>query len=161
MFAGNFAPRAWAFCQGQIMSIAQNTALFSLLGTTYGGNGQTTFALPDFRGRTAVGTGQGPGLPNITLGEVDGNNSVTLTTGNLPAHNHQLLGYEGDGNQTKPDGALCATANANIYAVPGATAQMNAKGIGMTGNNQPFNITNPYLGMNYIICLEGIYPSRN
>src|SRR6188768_3694227 len=92
MFAGNFAPRNWAFCQGQILSIAQNTALFSLLGTTYGGNGQTTFALPDFRGRVAVGTGQGPGLANITLGELSGSPTVTLTINNMPAHNHPLTG---------------------------------------------------------------------
>src|SRR6478672_10112699 len=88
MFAGNFAPRGWAFCQGQILSIAQNTALFSLLGTTYGGNGQTTFALPDLRGRVPVGTGQGPGLSNYDLGQVSGSESVTLTVSQMPAHNH-------------------------------------------------------------------------
>src|SRR5690349_18074792 len=92
LFAGNFAPKNWAFCQSQILSIAQNTALFALLGTTYGGNGQTTFALPDFRGRVAVGTGQGPGLASIDLGEMSGTSSVTLTTATMPAHNHVLTG---------------------------------------------------------------------
>src|SRR5690349_13883210 len=90
MFAGNFAPRGWAFCQGQILSIAQNTALFSILGTTYGGNGQTTFALPDFRGRVPVGQGQGPGLSSYVLGEVSGTESTTLLTTNMPVHNHGL-----------------------------------------------------------------------
>src|SRR5215204_3802779 len=88
LFAGNFAPRSWAFCQGQIMSIAQNTALFSILGTTYGGNGQTTFALPDFRGRVAVGAGGGPGLVNISLGEVSGEPTHTLIRQEMPSHNH-------------------------------------------------------------------------
>ena len=92
MFAGTFAPRTWAFCQNQILSIAQNTALFSILGTTYGGNGQTTFALPDFRGRVAVGTGTGPGLSNIQLGQMAGTPTVTPTTNNMPAHNHAVAG---------------------------------------------------------------------
>src|SRR5829696_275124 len=92
MFAGNFAPRGWAFCQGQLLSISQNTALFSLLGTTYGGNGQTTFALPDFRGRVAVGTGAGPGLSNISLGEQAGVPTVTLITQEMPMHNHTISG---------------------------------------------------------------------
>src|SRR3954468_23228168 len=90
MFGGNFAPRGWAFCNGQILSIAQNTALFSLLGTTYGGNGQTTFGLPDLRGRVAVSAGQGPGLSNYSLGELAGSESVTLTSANMPAHNHSV-----------------------------------------------------------------------
>ena len=88
MFAGNFAPRYWAFCQAQLISIASNTALFSILGTTYGGNGQTTFGLPDFRGRVAVGVGTGPGLSNVVLGEMGGSSTITLTTNNMPAHNH-------------------------------------------------------------------------
>jgi microcystin-dependent protein len=92
MFAGTFAPRTWAFCSNQLISIAQNTALFSILGTTYGGNGQTTFALPDFRGRVAVGTGTGPGLPNVQLGQMAGTPTVTLLTTNMPAHNHAVTG---------------------------------------------------------------------
>src|SRR5688572_13508567 len=95
MFAGNFAPRGWAFCQGQILSIAQNTALFALLGTTYGGNGQTTFALPDLRGRVPVGTGQGPGLPSVTLGELAGEPAHTLISTEMPAHNHMVNAHNG------------------------------------------------------------------
>lgn len=172
MFAGNFAPRNWAFCASQIMSIAQNTALFSILGTTYGGNGQTTFGLPDFRGRVAVGTGQGPGLPNITLGELSGTNTVTLTTANMPAHNHPVTGtatLKGNNdapNSTDPTGRFLAASN--IYTnQSGDIANMNAGAIGLSlttviaGNNQPFSIMQPYLGMNYIICLFGIFPSRN
>jgi microcystin-dependent protein len=105
LFAGNFAPRNWAFCQGQIMSISQNTALFSLLGTTYGGNGQTTFALPDFRGRVAVGTGQGPGLPNMTLGEMSGEPTHTLIVTEIPMHNHTINGSaSGLANNANPTG---------------------------------------------------------
>src|SRR5690349_24008377 len=116
LFAGNFAPRGWAFCQGQILSIAQNTALFSLLGTTYGGNGQTTFALPDLRGRVPIGTGQGPGLAPIDLGQVAGNPSVTLTVNNMPAHNHQATTTVAvtSSNPTSEEAAgniIAATAN--------------------------------------------------
>jgi microcystin-dependent protein len=169
MFAGNFAPRSWAFCQGQILSIAQNTALFSLLGTTYGGNGQTTFALPDLRGRTAVGTGQGPGLSNIDLGQVAGAPSVTLTIVNMPAHTHTLAGtlamgaQSGAGNSISPTNNYPA-AGTNLYSAT-QDAQMAPLNGTLTASNaggsQPFSIMSPYLGMNYIICLEGIFPSRN
>jgi microcystin-dependent protein len=171
MFAGNFAPRNWAFCSAQIMSIAQNTALFSLLGTTYGGNGQTTFALPDFRGRVAVGTGQGPGLPNITLGELAGTPTTTLTTNNMPAHNHQVAGNitmvansGTDGQTDDPTGRRLS--GANIYTnftnepVNMAPIAVNLPTT-IAGNSQPFSIMPPYLGMNYIICMFGIFPSRN
>jgi microcystin-dependent protein len=171
MFAGNFAPRSWAFCSNQILPIAQNTALFSILGTTYGGNGQTTFALPDFRGRTAVGTGQGPGLANITLGQLSGSPSVTLTTGNMPAHTHALTGTvnpQGNsgnaGLSNDPSGRRFAgtsifTGAANDLQTMAAAASTLA--LGVTGGSQPFSIMPPYLGMNYIICLFGIFPSRD
>lgn len=172
MFAGNFAPRSWAFCANQLISIAQNTALFSILGTTYGGNGQTTFALPDFRGRVAVGTGTGPGLPNVTLGELSGTNNVTLLSTNMPAHNHAVTGtatLKGNNdapNSTDPTGRYLAASN--IYTNQnGDLANMNAGAIalnlatGIAGNSQPFSIMQPYLGMNYIICMFGIFPSRN
>jgi microcystin-dependent protein len=161
MFGGNFAPRGWALCQGQILSIAQNTALFSLLGTTYGGNGQTTFALPDFRGRNAVGTGQGPGLANVSLGEVAGNPSVTLTPQQMPAHNHTLVGFNADAESTKVQNNLCGTTPGNAYAPSGQAVPMNGQGISVAGGSQPFSLMSPYLGINYIICLEGIFPSRN
>lgn len=188
LFAGNFAPRSWAFCWGQILSITQNTALFSLLGTTYGGNGQTTFALPDLRGRFPLGTGQGPGLANVNLGEVAGTPSTTLLINNMPAHNHA-------GTIASASVSPAATATLGTTANPGPTVvpcQLPTQGggpsaqpfkgygipdnttflapstnvtgtvnVGIAGGSQPFSIMNPYLGMNYIIALEGIYPSRN
>lgn len=186
IFGGNFEPRGWAFCMGQIYSIAQNTALFSLLGTTYGGNGQTTFALPDLRGRVAVGQGQGPGLPMYNLGEIGGAPTHTLIITEMPAHNHTAVP-----NLTSAPSASTAAATANTPAstlVPATLpvlgsgpAAQTIKGyaqadgsttlasvpvsgsvaIGIAGGSQPFNIMQPYLGMNYIIAIEGTYPSRN
>ena len=115
MFAGNFAPRGWAFCQGQILSIAQNTALFSLLGTTYGGNGQTTFALPDLRGRVPVGTGQGPGLPNVNLGDPAGEPTHTLIITEMPAHNHVAQAASNSG--ANPAGALISAPETINFGV--------------------------------------------
>ena len=172
MFAGNFAPRNWAFCQGQILSIAQNTALFSLLGTTYGGNGQTTFALPDFRGRVPVGTGQGPGLPAVNLGEISGSPTHTLIITEMPAHNHtiqvQLKGTSVTANLGTPDNVIFATNdNLSIYSrnVSGIDLAFNPAAVsatvGIAGGSQPFSIMQPYLGMNFIIAVQGVYPSRN
>jgi microcystin-dependent protein len=163
LFAGNFAPRGWAFCQGQIMAISQNTAVFSLLGTTYGGNGQTTFALPDLRGRAPIGQGQGPGLPNVVLGESSGTEQTTLQVNNMPKHSHALASG-GGANAYGPSGNLCAeesNQSTQVYASGAPTGQMSAQAIGAAGENQPFSIMQPYLGLNYIICLEGIFPSRN
>jgi microcystin-dependent protein len=166
MFAGNFAPRGWAFCTGQLLSISQNTALFSILGTTFGGDGVQTFALPDLRGRTPVGAGQGPGLSNINAGDKGGTETVTLTVANMPAHNH-LVNCDNTGNSsTAPSGLIPGLANdrttsLNLYSSNPANATMNAATIGMTGNGQPFNVRDPYLGINYIIALQGIFPSRN
>lgn len=170
MFAGNFAPRFWAFCAGQIMSISQNTALFSLVGTTYGGNGQTTFGLPDLRGRVAVGTGSGPGLPNMVLGQMSGESSHTLLSTEMPAHNHILTGTLT--MQAAGDGALSTDASnrrvgpGNFYSASSADLVNMAplagtQTIGVSGGSQPHNNMQPYLGMNYIICLSGIFPSRN
>ena len=169
MFAGNFAPRNWAFCQGQLLSISQNTALFSILGTTYGGNGQTTFALPDFRGRVAVGTGQGPGLSNISLGEMAGAETHTMIINEMPAHGHQVAANANNANDSLPANAFPAAAiiptdsNKSVSDYNTATdgTLMNQAMIKPTGGNQPFSIRQPYLGMNYIICLFGIFPSRN
>lgn len=164
MFGGNFDPANWAFCQGQLLSIADNTALFSLLGTTYGGNGQTTFALPDFRGRVPVGTGG-----SISLGEMGGSSSLTLTTNNLPAHSHQissiaLKSSTANASLTSPVNNVFANTGSSNYA-PVAAATGTLGGVtgttGPSGSNLPFNIQMPYTGLNFIICLFGIYPSRN
>lgn len=165
MFASTFAPKNWAYCQGQLMAIASNTALFSLLGTTYGGDGRTTFGLPDLRGRVPVGTGQGPGLPNVSLGEMGGHNTVTLGIGQMPAHTHMLSvpTSSGNGKSSEPDGNILAATVGNTYAAVAATdgTYGGVTNTGITGNTQPIDITNPYLGMNYVICLYGIFPSRN
>ena len=163
LFAGNFAPRGYAFCQGQILSISQNTALFSLLGTTYGGNGQTTFALPDLRGRVPVGQGQGPGLSPYSLGEVTGVESETLTTNQLPAHSHpfNVLAAEGDPNAKVPLNNFFSGQTANFYNTAQDGTKMGAQNTDKAGNNEPVPVIQPVLCLNYIICTEGIYPSRN
>jgi microcystin-dependent protein len=156
----NFAPRGFAFCAGQILPIAQNTALFSLLGTTYGGNGQTTFALPDLRGRVPVGTGQGPGLSNIDLGQVGGSETATLTQNQLPAHNHLASATQATGTSTRPSSQFPAAGQA-IYGAPSDGTTLNPAFIQNAGGSQPFSIRSPYLGLNYVIALQGIFPSRN
>jgi microcystin-dependent protein len=167
LFAGNFAPRNWAFCNGQIMAISQNTALFSILGTTFGGNGQTTFALPDFRGRFPVGPGQGPGLTNHDLGEVSGSETVTLSTAQMPLHTHTIAVNQNGGTSSNPvnnylAGGQDATANPIPgYASSAVGGNLNAAAVGASGSSQPHNNMPPYLGINYIICLFGIFPSRN
>jgi microcystin-dependent protein len=171
IFAGNFPPRGYAFCQGQLLSIAQNTALFSLLGTTYGGNGQTTFALPDLRGRLPVGTGQGPGLSEIQQGEMAGQQNSSLTGLNMPIHTHTVaitIAAAADSrpsSDTPADSFLDNTAGTNTYAGATDGTKMNAGVatgvIAPAGGSQPFSLLNPYLGMNYIIATEGIFPSRN
>lgn len=163
MFAGNFEPRGWAFCDGRLLSIAQNSALFSILGTTYGGNGQTTFALPDLRGRTPVGFGEGPGLSPKYLGEQFGSEAVTLTISQMPAHSHTVNAVTSEGNSNLPTNSLPANTKTldKEYSTEQPNTTMKTGMIGVTGSNQPVNVTQPSLGMNYIICLEGIYPSRN
>ncbi len=165
MFGGTFAPRGWAFCNGQLMSIAQNSALFSILGTTYGGDGQTTFALPDLRGRVPVhaGDSQGPGLSPVVLGEQAGSPTVTLTASQMPMHNHPVTANQ-NATTTDPSGAFPANdargTPVSIYAATSDGTHMNPQMIGLAGNSQPVSIEQPYLGVNFIIALEGIYPSR-
>jgi microcystin-dependent protein len=171
IFAGTFAPRGWAFCQGQLLGIQQNAALFSLLGTTYGGNGQTTFGLPDLRGRIPVGQGQGAGLPNVVIGEVAGTPTMTLTIANMPAHNHPVTGTvqaivnDNPANTDSPAGTYMAQPSTNIY---NSAAGVDTGGdmkvtltTGVIGSNTAFSIASPYLGVNYIICLQGLFPSRD
>jgi len=152
----NFAPRGYAFCQGQILPISQNTALFSLLGTTYGGNGQTTFALPDLRGRVPVSSGQGPGLANIDVGQVGGEPSHTLTVGELAPHTHPVGATNSAGTSTRPAGKADATGGAYSDTSDATKKSDPPVGGGLPHNNMP-----PYLGLNYCIALQGIFPSRN
>ena len=163
MFAGNFAPTGWAFCQGQLLPIAQNQALFSLLGTTYGGNGTTTFALPDLRGRVPVGFGQGPGLSNRVIGEQFGSELVTLNINQMPSHNHTVNAVTTEGNQNLPTNSLPANTKAldKEYSDANANTTMKATMVNPTGGSQPFGVSQPSLGVNFIIALQGIYPSRN
>jgi microcystin-dependent protein len=171
LFGGNFEPLGWAYCNGRLMSIAQNTALFSLLGTTYGGDGQNTFALPDMRGRMAVGTGQAPGRADYDLGQVSGTESRILTQAQMPAHSHPStmtasVGVSSTGaSSDDPDGTLLTTTGSAFYATGASTGHLGGltatATIGSTGNNQPISVMPPYLVLNYIIALEGIYPSRN
>jgi microcystin-dependent protein len=166
IFAGNFAPRSWAFCQGQLLSIAQNTALFSILGTTYGGNGQTTFALPDLRGRYPMQPGQGPGLSPRTLGEQGGSETVTLISTQMPAHTHTLSANGAAGDSISPQGGfnagltLSGTGQPESLYASSADTTMNPAAIGAAGGSQPHNNMSPFLCLNFIIALEGIYPSR-
>jgi microcystin-dependent protein len=163
IFGFNFAPQGWAFCNGQLISIASNTALFSLLGTTYGGNGQTTFALPDIRGRAVIHPGQGPGLTNIVQGQMGGVENVTLLSTNLPAHNHAVTATVSDANLDEPaNGARLGTSNANIYASSGsANVTLASDSTTNVGGSQPFGIRSPFIGIYYSISLFGIFPSRN
>lgn len=164
MFAGNFAPRSWAFCNGQIISIAQNTALFSILGTTYGGNGQTTFALPDLRGRVPIHTGQGPGLSSRDLGQAGGTETHTLISTEMPAHNHALAATTTDGNSQTPAGTILARdtlGGTTGYSTAAPNTILSASSIGAAGGGQPHNNVPPFLCVNYIIGIEGIFPARN
>jgi microcystin-dependent protein len=162
-FGFNFAPRGWAFCNGQILPIAQNTALFSLLGTTYGGNGTTTFALPNLQSRVPVHFGTGAGLSNYALGQQGGTETNTLIVNQLPAHSHPLTAHGEDANSTNPSNNRPAAATGSpppsIYS--NAAADTNMQPTGNTGSNQPIGNIQPYLALNFCIALEGIYPSRN
>ncbi|WXH29301.1 hypothetical protein WA016_03259 [Myxococcus stipitatus] len=163
IFAGNFAPRGWALCEGQLLPIAQNTALFSILGTTYGGNGQTTFALPDLRGRYPMQSGQGPGLSPRVLGEQAGVETVTLIQTQMPAHNHSLNVSALDGDTETPSGTLLAadsSATTTNYRAGPIDATMNAMAIGVSGGTQPHENMCPFLVLNFMIALEGVFPAR-
>jgi microcystin-dependent protein len=163
IFGFSFPPRGWAQCAGQLMAISQNTALFSILGTTYGGNGTSTFGLPDMRGRIPVSSGQGPGLSPYVLGEMTGTETVTLTASQLPAHNHAAGCSSSAGNSLSGAGAVPAADMAggnNVFSSP-ANATMNAASLSLVGGGQPHNNLQAYLAVNYCIALNGIFPSRN
>ena len=173
MFGGNFAPRGWAFCDGQLLAISQNEALFSILGTTYGGDGRTTFALPDLRGRYAMHPGHGPGLSDRRLGQKGGTENVTLTDAQIPAHNHpasatgSIRVHEEDATTTEPNGNILATSAQNTYSTGGADAALNAGALqvnvtlGNNGGSQSHTNMPPFECANFIIALVGVYPSRS
>lgn len=164
MFAGNFAPRGWAFCDGQLLAVSQNDALFSLLGTIYGGDGRTTFGLPDLRGRLPIHAGSGPGLSPRRLGAKGGAENVTLTVNQLPSHGHNLGANASAGNSTNPSGYFAQdAAGSNLYLNGASTqpAALNPATIGNVGGSRSHTNLMPFLCLNFIIALFGIYPSRN
>ena len=162
MFAGNFAPIGWLMCDGSAQPISEYETLFNLIGTTYGGDGQSTFGLPDLRGRVPVHMGQGPGLSTRVIGELAGSETVTLTTAQLPIHQHLFLATTGIGNQASPGGMVVAQSpQIQDYIEDTQDANMAAIAIGQTGGNQPHENMMPYLCINYIISLYGIFPSQS
>jgi microcystin-dependent protein len=159
----NFPPRGYASCSGQLLAISTNTALFSLVGTTFGGNGTSTFGLPDLRGRVPMGMGNGPGLTPRTLGELSGTETVTLLTTQMPQHIHSLNAVSDAGNVSAPAGAYLANTGAldKEYKVTGTVVQMNPTAVGIAGGSQPHDNMPPYLVLNFYIATQGIFPSRN
>ncbi len=163
IFCGNFPPRGWAFCDGSLMPLSQNTALFSILGTRYGGDGKTTFALPNMGGRTPIHQGAGPGLSDRTVGEAVGSETVTLLETEMPAHNH-VPQSQTTADSIDPTGNIWADVASGKGAVrlysSAANVSMNIQAVQYAGNNQPHNNMQPYLGLNFIIALEGVFPAR-
>jgi len=168
-----FAPRGWAKCEGQLMSIASNTALFSIIGTMYGGDGRTTFALPDLRGRVTVSPGQGPGLSNYRQGPGGGHESVVLSISNMPSHNHVATGTMkatfsppgGGGNSPSPSGANLSGDGSTIYSNQGTNVTMAANNVSVNvsnnGGNVPFSVIQPWCSVQFIIAIYGVFPSRS
>jgi microcystin-dependent protein len=161
MFGGTFAPRSYAFCDGQLLQISQNSALFSLIGTTYGGDGITTFALPDLRGRLPLHVGQGSGLSSYALGQNGGTETVTLITQQLPVHTHAAQASGNGGTQPGPGNAIWAQSGLNQFLAINANQTMSPAALSLTGGSQPHENRMPYLCISFIIALEGIFPSRN
>jgi len=162
MFAGNFAPVGYLLCQGQLLSIQEHAALFSLLGTNYGGDGVQTFGIPDLRGRAAAGQGQGPGLSPYTVGQSGGSVSVTLLLSQIPSHNHTINAVATTGASSTPAGNLPALGGKpDYYSTVSSNTTMSASMVGFTGSSTPFSIISPYLVINFIIATVGIFPSRN
>jgi microcystin-dependent protein len=167
IFCGNFAPLNWMFCEGQLLPIQQNTKLFSVIGTMYGGNGTVTFALPDLRGSVPISQGTGPGLTPRTVGEIGGTPTVALTQNEMPAHTHRALGYPHTGSVNSPANAAWAQyattarppVTTNLYSKTG-DVKMAPGELGVAGQNLPHNNMQPYLAMRFIICVEGIFPPR-
>ncbi len=167
MLACNFPPSGWAFCNGQLLPISRNTALFSLLGTTYGGDGKSTFALPNLQGSAALhaGIGAGPGLQDYTLGEVGGTPNVTLLTTEIPSHTHQAVASSAGADQASPTGNVWAVSGSrrtttNVYASTSSPAPMNPLVLNIAGGSLPHNNMHPYLALNFCIALQGVFPAR-
>ncbi len=171
-FAGNFAPQNFALCQGQTLNVSQNTALFSLLGTTYGGNGQTTFNLPDLRGRAPIGVGQGNGLSSVNYGQTGGAENVTLAANQMPSHSHTFNVAASAGNTSTPGTTTYLSQGASTGSGPNATVakmytsaapgtSLGGQTVGNAGGNQPFSVRDPYLAITYVIVTAGLYPSRS
>lgn len=164
IFAGNFAPRGWAFCNGQLLQIAQNTALFSLIGTTYGGDGRTTVALPNLQGKAPMHPGNGPGLTPRSLGQSAGNATHTLTAAQIPTHTHQLRCADESADTGEPGSALLAASYPladRQYRSGNPSGVMSAMALETVGGSQPHNNMPPYLTLNFIIALVGLFPSRS
>ena len=161
IFPFNFAPRGWAWCDGQLMPLSQNTALFSLLGTTYGGNGKSNFALPDIQGRAVMHPGQGPGLSLHDLGETGGSETVTLLESEIPAHSHAMNASQADGTERSPAGQLLATGiGISQYQTPASQTALSPSAVAPAGGDQPHNNLQPYLTFYFCIALQGVFPPR-
>lgn len=162
LFAGSFAPAGWSFCEGQLIPISENDALFTLIGTMYGGDGQSTFALPDLRGRVPVHQGQGPGLSNHVIAEAAGVEAVTLTIQQIPAHTHPMVVSKDQGTQSAPAGKVLASNQSVLMYRPGVgTQNFDPSAVTITGGSQPHTNVQPYLVVSYIISLYGIFPTQN
>lgn len=159
IFPFNFAPTGWAFCNGQLLPISQNTALFSLLGTYYGGNGKSNFALPDLRGNVPMQTGQGPGLSQRDLGQMSGVENVTLLVSEIPAHTHPLRGSQDTAEDRAPS-TMAKAAGGPLYAPAANMGSMAAQALPPAGGNVPHNNMQPYLTLHFCIALQGIFPAR-
>ena len=163
IFPFNFAPKGWAFCDGQLMPLSQNTALFSLLGTTYGGDGKSTFALPDLQGNASMHPGQGPGLSLYDLGQMGGTETVTLLQSEMPVHTHSLQYHTVDLaelNAPAVNRSLVTSANATAYVTPANLVPLAAQALPPAGGDQPHNNMMPYLTLNFNIALQGVFPPR-
>lgn len=157
----NFPPHGWAFCQGQLLPLSQNTALFSLLGTTYGGNGKSNFALPDLQGRAPMHPGQGPGLSLHDLGETGGSETVSLLESEIPSHNHTVMAINDFGDTNQPTGnGFARSTGASVYGTAGNTAIFSDRMLAVAGGDQPHNNMQPYLTLNFVIALQGVFPPR-
>jgi microcystin-dependent protein len=166
IFTGNFAPKGWALCDGQLLPISQNTALFALLGTTYGGDGKSNFALPNLQGSAPMQQGQGPGLSLRSLGEIGGEQSVTLLQTEMPSHSHSAQGSTGSTQTTPVNNAWASGAKlggGNLYfpSTPASNVQMSPFGTSIAGGNLPHNNMMPFLGLTFIIALQGVFPARS